>query len=619
VDASKQDLNFFGDITSPKAPDKWWGHRLLGDTQCGPLDDHPATLKKLNAVTAQLTLVQAELAQQVRLHSDRDSQLSELRTRSKGFDALEDGIQESRQKVQAALAQEAKLSKEVSQKEMELKKSAMLVKHLQQELVDLSGQSEVALRERDTALAEQVRRVASLGQTVEMLKANSTDELKSLRKSLQDMENTSAKNEKIWADKLQAAETVILLRDQRITKQEGNIQQLMEDASKSNVRKNEEQITRTKSNMQQMQAQLQALDQKVKQRDSELGKLRSQLEAAESEAEVEALTGKIATVHDAAACDARTAALKSSLQQAKLDVQQLEEKKDKDSNGLLRVLEEIGSYSSRCILSDTLDLEGSSMIGSGRYGYVMSCKDKATGKQAVIKASGARWLDIAANEYMLSHDLDHPNIVKYTCLLMHTDQDETIKHQITDAFSRGQLEGKRPTKFSDYYICLVLEYVDGGTVTSLLSKNALSIEGVASITRDTAAALAYLHDLKRTHNDIKLDNVLLQRQTGSDRLVAKLADLGLAEHSVNRTRDFDLFANTVWCMGLGQTKFAKVPRAEERHDRIQKFAQAIKGKADASVCTALVDILDKSWKEECSMLEVANWDEISACEVILPA
>jgi serine/threonine protein kinase len=74
---------------------------------------------------------------------------------------------------------------------------------------------------------------------------------------------------------------------------------------------------------------------------------------------------------------------------------------------------------------------------------------------------------------------------------------------------------------------LVLEYVEGGDLRSLLGRGPLHAAATADIGRQVADALAYIHARGVIHRDVSPSNILLSgsEQTG---VTAKIADLGIA-------------------------------------------------------------------------------------------
>merc|ERR1711904_766108 len=100
--------------------------------------------------------------------------------------------------------------------------------------------------------------------------------------------------------------------------------------------------------------------------------------------------------------------------------------------------------------------------------------------------------------------------------------------------------------------------MDRGTVQDLMDQDILTQESMGAITKQISSALAFMHQYKRTDNDIKLENILLRSSKCHICLIAKLADFGLANHSVDRKRDCELWGYTIWCMSL-KHKFVKVP------------------------------------------------------------
>lgn len=72
----------------------------------------------------------------------------------------------------------------------------------------------------------------------------------------------------------------------------------------------------------------------------------------------------------------------------------------------------------------------------------------------------------------------------------------------------------------DRYIYYVMDYIPGGDLYTIRTK--ISIEKVRDYIHQVAAALAYCHERKIIHNDVKLENVLIS----TDHKCVYLADFG---------------------------------------------------------------------------------------------
>ncbi|KAG8743301.1 signal transducing kinase of the PAK [Ceratobasidium sp. 414] len=62
------------------------------------------------------------------------------------------------------------------------------------------------------------------------------------------------------------------------------------------------------------------------------------------------------------------------------------------------------------------------------------------------------------------------------------------------------------------YIWIVMEYMEGGSLTDLITANLLTEGQIAAVSRETAQGLEYLHHHGVIHRDIKSNNVLLSLQ-----------------------------------------------------------------------------------------------------------
>jgi len=159
----------------------------------------------------------------------------------------------------------------------------------------------------------------------------------------------------------------------------------------------------------------------------------------------------------------------------------------------------------------TSDLEVLEKLGRGSQAVVFKCRQISMDRIVAAKillARGAR--ESEARERFLREarqaaNLAHPNIV-------------TI-HQILPFKARSASGGEPIDTF-----CIVMEYVDGGSVAELLAaRKRFDPAEAACIIRPVAEALAFAHKRGIIHRDVKPGNILLT-QGG----LVKLADLGLA-------------------------------------------------------------------------------------------
>ena len=80
------------------------------------------------------------------------------------------------------------------------------------------------------------------------------------------------------------------------------------------------------------------------------------------------------------------------------------------------------------------------------------------------------------------------------------------------------------------FLCIVMEYMKGGDISSLLEEYGLFEEETARVyIAEIILALEYLHQLHIIHRDIKPDNILVDSQGHT-----KLSDFGLSEFGVTQ-------------------------------------------------------------------------------------
>src|SRR3954468_10747840 len=137
-------------------------------------------------------------------------------------------------------------------------------------------------------------------------------------------------------------------------------------------------------------------------------------------------------------------------------------------------------------------------LGTGGMARVFLAEDTVLDRQVAVKqlpsGSPQEALRRFRREARLGASLNHPNVV-------------SIFDSLTD----------------DDALLIVMEYVEGESLSERLKRGAVSTEESLSILRQVAEALDHAHAHGVVHRDVKPSNVLI----GSDGAV-KLADLGIA-------------------------------------------------------------------------------------------
>nr|XP_031363255.1 serine/threonine-protein kinase PAK 3-like [Lonchura striata domestica] len=155
-------------------------------------------------------------------------------------------------------------------------------------------------------------------------------------------------------------------------------------------------------------------------------------------------------------------------------------------------------------------------IGSGTFGFVVKALNKATRVEVAIKKinlQGPRKKELKVNELMVLKINKNPNIVNYL-----------------DSY------------LVDNQFWLVMEFMDGGTLSDVISKTYLSEEEIAAISRECLQGLDFLHLNHVIYRDVKSNNILL-RTDGS----VKLADFGLfAQLTPEQSRRSSVASTSGW-------------------------------------------------------------------------
>lgn len=141
------------------------------------------------------------------------------------------------------------------------------------------------------------------------------------------------------------------------------------------------------------------------------------------------------------------------------------------------------------------NLENFIKIGEGSTGVVCLARDNKTGRQVAVKKMDLKKQqrrELLFNEVVIMRDYPHPNIVEmYGSYL--------VGHELW----------------------VVMEFLEGGSLTDIITHTSLTEEQVSCVCRAVLKALAFLHPQGVIHRDIKSDSILL---TTSGQV--KLSDFG---------------------------------------------------------------------------------------------
>lgn len=147
----------------------------------------------------------------------------------------------------------------------------------------------------------------------------------------------------------------------------------------------------------------------------------------------------------------------------------------------------IASLKRICSEGDPRDIyRGFSKIGQGASGGVFTGHERGSNRLVAIKQMNLEQQpkkDLIINEILVMKESSHPNIVN----------------------------------FIDSYLCggelwVVMEYMEGGSLTDVVTFNIMTEGQIASVCRETLKGLQHLHSKGVIHRDIKSDNILLSME-----------------------------------------------------------------------------------------------------------
>lgn len=147
----------------------------------------------------------------------------------------------------------------------------------------------------------------------------------------------------------------------------------------------------------------------------------------------------------------------------------------------------IASLKRICSEGDPRDIyRAFNKIGQGASGGVFTGHERGTNRLVAIKQMNLEQQpkkDLIINEILVMKESSHPNIVN----------------------------------FIDSYLCggelwVVMEFMEGGSLTDVVTFNIMTEGMIASVCRETLKGLLHLHSKGVIHRDIKSDNILLSME-----------------------------------------------------------------------------------------------------------
>lgn len=179
------------------------------------------------------------------------------------------------------------------------------------------------------------------------------------------------------------------------------------------------------------------------------------------------------------------------------------------------------------------------MLGKGTYGKVILCREKATAKLYAIK--------ILKKEVIIQKD-EVAHTITESRVLQTTNHPFLIVGFILNLLFLSlllnilffHLQSLKYSFQTNDRLCFVMQYVNGGELFFHLSrKRVFSEERTRFYGAEIISALGYLHSQSIIYRDLKLENLLLDKDGH-----IKIADFGLCKEDITYGRTTRTFCGT---------------------------------------------------------------------------
>lgn len=186
-------------------------------------------------------------------------------------------------------------------------------------------------------------------------------------------------------------------------------------------------------------------------------------------------------------------------------------------------------------------------LAKGTAGRVFLAERKSTGKRVALKLVRMTQALGGIKEWYVSKVLKEAGVVavlmdEVACVLAKAEAPPIIEEHLRDA-------GPVP-----YYLCLLQEFMNGGSLENLQKDDRLTWGVFFKAAEEISSTLALMHDIQVQHKDIKPENALVE--VDGDTIVAvKLCDFGSAEMGTNPAgcaNDIRRFGLTMYSLASGQ-------------------------------------------------------------------